>query len=132
MANHDRYGIGRTIFEREGVRAMPAITTTGIVLTITAISGAVTIIRGAIDGTRAVERAIGNIRDQRMQEVWKSNKNADSNVFSQRMRELEADINFMCGIIEEYNTLLQQVRDQAERTQQQTMSNATNLRSPRN
>lgn len=111
---------------------MPAITTTGIVLTITAISGAVTIIRGAIDGTRAVERAIGNIRDQRMQEVWKSNKNADSNVFSQRMRELEADINFMCGIIEEYNTLLQQVRDQAERTQQQTMSNATNLRSPRN
>jgi len=102
------------------------IVTTSLILSAV---GKVNTAKGIISSIR---QRIAQIRDTDLQRVWKSTENVDSNVFKQRMQEMDQDIQKMLDALEEYVQVLQTSATQFEAKQETVKSQAQALRSPRN
>jgi uncharacterized protein YukE len=109
---------------------MPAITT--ILVTAATIASTAKTVSGIIRDIQETRNNIIQIRDNRMQQVWKSSTNADSSTFSQRMQELELDIQKMLDCLQEYHDLLNKSATEYERTQRDVQGKASGLKSPTN
>ena len=96
------------------------------------IMGAMNTIVGFTKNIQDAKKKLIQIRDSRMQEIWKSVKNVDSNTFKQRLQELDVDIQKMLVCLDEYVQLLKKSAAEYEQTQQNVNSNAGALRSPTN
>jgi len=107
---------------------MPAITT--IVVSAVAIMSAANTI---FEFNRNIQDVIGKIRDirtDRVNSVWKGEKNVDSNEFCMRMEELEQDVKKMLDCLDEYEQVLKKSAQEYEKTQQQVRDGAANLKRP--
>jgi len=89
-------------------------------------------INSTISLIRNIRTRIADIRDQRLQQVWRSSENVDSNVFKQRMQEMDQDIQKMLDALDQYEQVLRTSAQQFQAKQETVRTEATNLRSPRN
>lgn len=102
----------------------------------TIIVSAVTIVKAAtqcmnlIKDIDNIRKRIVEIREQRMQQVWKSTNNVDSDVFKQRMQELDDDVKKMLDCLDEYEKVLRDSASAYEKAQQDVKSGADALKSP--
>ena len=103
-----------------------------ILVTAGAIAGVYTGVSQVVRDIIAVRDRLNNICEGEMQQVWKSTTNADSNVFKQRMQELNSDIQQMLNTLDEYTALLQRSETEYRNTQQNVHGQASQLRSPTN
>jgi prophage DNA circulation protein len=110
---------------------MPAVSG-GILVTAATIMTIYTGVSQVVRDIVAAKNHLTNLREGQMQDVWKSTTNADSNMFSQRMQELDNDIQQMLSTLDEYTALLQRSATEYQNTQQNVHNNANQLRSPTN
>ena len=94
------------------------------------IIGVAKTVTGIVKDILETKKNLMQIRDS-IREIW-GESNADSNVFSQRMQELDADIQAMLECLEEYVALLNKSAQDYQKTQQDVHAGASALTSPRN
>lgn len=87
-------------------------------------------IDNSIQSIANIKESIGRIRSVEMPRCWCNTKNADSNIFDQRMQELDRDIAKAMRDLEEYSRILQKVRAEYAATQQDSMNQGSALKSP--
>ena len=110
---------------------MPAVTGT-VLVTVASNMGVYKGVSQIVRDIGAARNSLNNLREGQMQQVWKSTTNADSSMFSQRMQELDNDIQQMLNTLDEYTILLQRSATEYQNTQQNAHSRASQLRSPTN
>ena len=98
-----------------------------VVSVITAVAQA---IKAAAEAITSIKQMITALRETDMQNAWKSTTNADSNIFNQRMQELDEDIMKLLTILGEYVEALNRSAAEYEATQQATMEKAAQLKRP--
>ena len=101
-----------------------------ILVTAGTIIGVAKTVSGLVADLLATKRNLAQIRDE-IKQFW-AESNADSSVFSQRMQELDADVQAMLDCLEEYIALLNRSAANYEQTQQNAHSGASSLKSPTN
>jgi len=111
---------------------MPALTATAIVAAIGTIGTVISAINSTIELANNVKSALVSIREQKMQQVWKSVRNKDSDMFRQRMVELDDDIRRVLGILDDYVAYLNESKHRYENLQTEVHQKASALRSPTN
>ena len=103
---------------------------TKIIVTVSKIRATIEGVKKIIGFINDVRDRIRSIRDKEIDQCWCGTTNADSNIFKQRMQELQDDINRMLDILEEYAKVLAASAEDWERTQNQVKAGADALTSP--
>ena len=111
---------------------MPAITAGAILVAIPKIVAVVKGVKTAIDTIKAVKEKLANIREVLIPKCWCNTTNKDSEIFVQRMQELDTDIQKALRDLDEYVAMIEKVRAEYERTQSESHQNAVALQSPGN
>jgi len=89
-------------------------------------------INDAIGRIRNFRERMRNLREQDLNDAWNHTHNADSNIFSQRMQEMDTDIQKMIEALDEYEAVLRRSAQEFEQKQATVAGEAQGLRSPRN
>ena len=77
-------------------------------------------------------RQLQQIRDKEVNDVWKNTTNPDSEMFRQRMQELDDDIQKMLDCLNEYVAVLKRTAEESARVQGEARAGASALKSPTN
>jgi hypothetical protein len=107
----------------------------GAILTAGKIAGAISSIIGLIQQVNQIKQSFKMQIKVELNVYWQGqggDKNPDSQIFNQRLDELDQDILRLTQILDEYIQLLGRIKTDLENTQGQTVSGASALRSPRN
>jgi len=89
-------------------------------------------INAGINLIRQIRQRVQSLREERLQQVWRSSENVDSNIFKQRMQEMDTDIQKMLDALDQYEQVLRTSADQFQAKQETVRSEAQALQSPRN
>jgi len=109
---------------------MPAITAGAIIVGATKVATIISGIDASINIIRTIKGALERIRTSELKRCWCNTTNDDSKIFTQRMEELDADIQKALRDLDEYMVMLQKVKTEYEKTQQNSISEGSSLKRP--
>ena len=109
---------------------MPALTAGAILVTVGKIVTVISAINSSIELIRNIRAGLERIRETEIKRCWCNTTNADSNIFTQRMQELDQDIQRTLGFLDQYIDVLERSKREYENMQQQIANEASVIKSP--